>query len=257
MPWIELEGAVNVRDLGGLPAENGGKTVAGRLLRSDNLQELTPSDIARLVRTRRDHDRGPAQHGRAAPPRAPRRWTPSRACGTRTTRCCPSWARPRTWWPTCCSTRADQDRSRYPGDPVAGHYLGYLEDRPGSGSGRAAQHRPSPGAALVHCAAGKDRTGVVVAVALTVAGVPAGGDRRRLRRDGGAHRADRRPAAPVADLRRRHQQQGRPVPPAAAGDHAAFLEQVDARHGGVTAWLAGHGFGTGDLELLAARLRQS
>ena len=29
------------------------------------------------------------------------------------------------------------------------------------------------GAAVVHCAAGKDRTGVVVALALTVAGVPA------------------------------------------------------------------------------------
>ena len=30
MPWIELEGAVNVRDVGGLPAGDGGETVAGR-----------------------------------------------------------------------------------------------------------------------------------------------------------------------------------------------------------------------------------
>jgi protein-tyrosine phosphatase len=37
---------------------------------------------------------------------------------------------------------------------------------------------------------------------------------------------------------------------------AAFLDQVDARHGGVTAWLAGQGFGAEDVSLLAARLRR-
>src|SRR5262249_54529582 len=49
MPWIELEGAANVRDLGGLATQDGDETVAGRLLRGDNLQELSPSDVARLV----------------------------------------------------------------------------------------------------------------------------------------------------------------------------------------------------------------
>src|SRR5215468_1154546 len=47
--WIELDGAVNVRDLGGLPTEDGGKTADGRLLRGDNLQELSPADVATLV----------------------------------------------------------------------------------------------------------------------------------------------------------------------------------------------------------------
>ncbi|HJZ00306.1 MAG TPA: tyrosine-protein phosphatase, partial [Streptosporangiaceae bacterium] len=36
MPWIDLEGAVNVRDLGALPTDDGGQTVPGRLLRADN-----------------------------------------------------------------------------------------------------------------------------------------------------------------------------------------------------------------------------
>ena len=49
MPWIELEGAANARDLGGLPTAGGGKTIGGRLLRSDNLQELSPADVAILV----------------------------------------------------------------------------------------------------------------------------------------------------------------------------------------------------------------
>ena len=49
MTWIELEGAVNVRDLGGLPTTDGGTTVPGRLLRSENLQELSPGDVTKLV----------------------------------------------------------------------------------------------------------------------------------------------------------------------------------------------------------------
>ena len=47
--WVDLEGAVNVRDLGGLPVEGGGVTAPGVLVRSDNLQGLTERDIARLV----------------------------------------------------------------------------------------------------------------------------------------------------------------------------------------------------------------
>ena len=36
--WLELDGAVNVRDLGGLPAADGRQVVAGRLLRGDDLK---------------------------------------------------------------------------------------------------------------------------------------------------------------------------------------------------------------------------
>ena len=49
MAWIDLEGAVNVRDVGGMPTADGGETVYRRLLRSENLQELTAEDIALLV----------------------------------------------------------------------------------------------------------------------------------------------------------------------------------------------------------------
>ena len=47
--WIELDGLVNMRDLGGLPTRDGGRTASGRLIRSDNLQDLTDADVARLV----------------------------------------------------------------------------------------------------------------------------------------------------------------------------------------------------------------
>ena len=47
--WIDLEGLANLRDVGGIPMTDGGQIAAGRLLRSDNLQALTPADIDRLL----------------------------------------------------------------------------------------------------------------------------------------------------------------------------------------------------------------
>ena len=47
--WIALQGAANVRDLGGLPLRGGGATASGVLLRADNLQGLTARDVRRLV----------------------------------------------------------------------------------------------------------------------------------------------------------------------------------------------------------------
>src|SRR3954463_8985823 len=47
--WVRLDGTTNMRDLGGLPTADGGRTVPGRILRSDNLQTLSPDDVARLL----------------------------------------------------------------------------------------------------------------------------------------------------------------------------------------------------------------
>jgi protein tyrosine/serine phosphatase len=115
----------------------------------------------------------------------------------------------------------------------------------------------SGGAALVHCAAGKDRTGVVVAVALSAVGVrrpaviadyAATGERigpvlARLRRS----------PTYADDISDEPDELQRPRPQTMA----AFLEQVDARYGGAARWLAGHGFGPDDLELLRAKLLRS
>jgi protein tyrosine/serine phosphatase len=256
MPWIELEGAVNVRDLGGLPAGNGGRIAAGRLLRADNLQELTPSDITRLVRgigvttivdlrsTAELNAEGPAPLDSVDGVRhAHHPVLPELGLATDVVA-------------DVLLTRADQDRSRYPADPVAGHYLGYLEDRPDQLVAALRSIAGSAGAALVHCAAGKDRTGVVVAVALTAVGVPAEvvvadyaatGERTEQILD----RLRRSPTY-ADDINNSDSRSHRPRPETMA----AFLEQVDERHGGITAWLAGQGFGDEDLSLLTARLRE-
>jgi protein-tyrosine phosphatase len=44
-----LDGAFNFRDLGGLPVSGGGQTRPGLLFRSDTLQAITPSDVERLA----------------------------------------------------------------------------------------------------------------------------------------------------------------------------------------------------------------
>ena len=52
------------------------------------------------------------------------------------------------------------------------HYLSYLATRPDSVVAALDAIASSEGAAVVHCAAGKDRTGTVVGLALKVVGVP-------------------------------------------------------------------------------------
>jgi protein-tyrosine phosphatase len=255
--WIELDGAVNVRDLGGLPTEDGAKTADARLLRADNLQELSPADIATLVGEiglttvvdLRSSDElaseGPAPLDGVAgvlhfhhPVLAEAGSATDAASDV-------------------LLTRANRDWSRYPADPICGHYLGYLEDRPDQVAAALRSVARSEGAALVHCAAGKDRTGVVVAVALSAVGVrrpaviadyAATGERigpvlARLRRS----------PTYAGDISGEPDELQRPRPQTMA----AFLEQVDARYGGAARWLAGHGFGPDDLQLLRAKLLRS
>jgi len=80
--------------------------------------------------------------------------------------------RHRDLWPETNSLR-DTLISRAPGEnPAVGFYLGYLENRPDSILAALDDIASSEGGVIVHCAAGKDRTGIVVALALTAVGVP-------------------------------------------------------------------------------------
>jgi protein tyrosine/serine phosphatase len=112
----------------------------------------------------------------------------------------------------------------------------------------------SEGPVLVHCAAGKDRTGVVVAVALSAVGVrpeaivadyAATGERTGALLD----RLRRSPTY-ADDINSKPQQEHAPRP----GTMTAFLEQVGARYGGAGQWLAEHGFGADGPGLLRAKL---
>ena len=175
MTWIDLEGAVNVRDVGGLPTIDGRVTRPGVLLRADNLQGLTPSDVRRLteelgVRTVLDlrttgelhlEGDGPLRATAVAHHHVPLipelEGEPDEAEVDRAVdRAVPH--RP--------------DRAGETPTDMTGYYVGYVEDAP-TNLARALRllADPETGPALVHCAAGKDRTGVVVALALSLAGV--------------------------------------------------------------------------------------
>jgi protein-tyrosine phosphatase len=253
MAWIELDGAVNVRDVGDLPTEDGQKTARARLLRGDNLQDLSAADVRKLVRDigvttvvdlRSSNElaaEGPAPLDAVAGVRhAHHPVLPEVGSNTDVIA-------------DALLARDRMDEFRYPGNPVCGHYLGYLEDRPDQVVGALRSVAHAEGAALVHCAAGKDRTGVVVALALTVAGVPA----EAVVADYAAS-AERTEAI----IARRSRLYSRDVTSKPAQLHqpraetmAAFLEQMDARYGGVASWLTDHGLSGADLAALRVKLR--
>jgi len=255
MAWIDLEGAVNVRDLGGLPTDDGGATVAGRLLRADNLQDLSSSDVKRLVQdiglTTVVDLRSPAELESEGP--APLDAIPAIRHAHHPV--IPELGAATDAVAEALLLRKDQDRSRFPSDPTCGHYLGYLEDRPDQVVAAVRSIAHDEGTALVHCAAGKDRTGVVVALALTAAGVrpqavvadyAATGQRTeailsRLRRS----------PTYARDLDGQPAEAHRPRPETMA----AFLEQMESRYGGVARWLTEHGLDARELDLLQAKLR--
>src|ERR1700679_2549748 len=239
MAWIDLEGAVNVRDVGGTPTADGGEIVDRRLLRSEKLQELTAEDIALLV------DEIGVTTG--VEPRSSRELmteAPAPLDAVDGVQPAPHPVLKEfldasdTVAAALLLTAQQEDADRSPDDLMTGHYLGYLENRPEEVVGALRSIITAPGAAIVHCAAGKDRTGVVVALALTVAGVEpeiivadyvATNDRieaiiERLTR----------PKMSAANVTtkpiRAHE--------ARAETMRAFLEQLDARYGGLKPWLS-------------------
>ncbi len=254
MPWIDLDGAVNVRDLGALPTDGGGQTVTGRLLRSDNLQELSPSDVSRLV-----HDIGltTVVDLRSSAELAAEGPAPLAAlAAVRHVHypVVPEIGEATDVVAEALLLKKTQDRTRFPSNPTCGHYLGYLEDRPDQVAGAVRSIAYDQGAALVHCAAGKDRTGVVVALTLTAAGV-----RRQAVVADYAATGER--TAAIMDRLRRSPTYARDIDSVPADSHrpraetmAAFLEQMDARYGGVARWLTDHGLTADELDLLRTKL---
>lgn len=259
--WVSLDGAVNVRDLGGLPTADCATTTPGRVLRSDNLQGLSPADVRRLVdeiglrtvvdlRTTVEVDKeGPGPL--TAEPLVVHRHLSLFPEGGHLTDVDADALLPwQTEWGRPEASGPDAD------NPAVGYYLAYLRDRPDSivAALRAIAAPDGDGVAIVHCAAGKDRTAVVVALALAAVGVSrdsivadylATGDRleaviARLR------------ASPTyeADMDSRPADSHRPR----ARTMIRFLEVLDERFGGPVGWLESAGFGAADVAALRRRL---
>jgi protein-tyrosine phosphatase len=256
--WIELDGAVNVRDLGALETDDGGATAPCRLLRGDNLQDLSPSDVKKLVTglgvTTVVDLRSPFEVRSEGPGPLTRVGSVRHVYLSVLPELGEATDAAAIAADALTTRRRDGARLRYPDDLRCGYYLGYLEERPEHVVAAVRSIADAPGAALVNCAAGKDRTGVVVAMALTAAGVT----REAVVAD---YAATGEHMDAILDRLRSSHTYATDIDSTPAAEHvprpqtmAAFLEQVDAQHGGVTAWLAGHGFGAGEVGRLRAKL---
>jgi protein-tyrosine phosphatase len=242
--WLDLEGTANARAV-----------VPRVLLRADNLQSLTERDVRQLVDgetlevvldLRTDFEvasEGPGPLTAEDAVRIEHRSLYPDDGGNTDLEA----GTVRPW--------GEPDEAALPDEsPVVRAYMSYLRRRPDSIVGSVRTIAQADGAVLVHCAAGKDRTGVVVALALDAAGV----DRTAIVGDYLAT-ADRIEAilerlvsSPTyrAELEGHDPSRHAPVP----GTMERVLELVDEQFGGSEAWLSAHGLDGGDLERLRHRL---
>ena len=268
--WVRLDGTTNMRDLGGLPTTDGGRTLSGRILRSDNLQTLSQDDVRVLVselglrqvidlRTTAEillEGRGPLrevdevvhQHFSLLPERG--HHTDVFAVEEDD----PHLELPTDWVASLLPRQtAEHDRGE---PPAVRSYLGYLSDRSDHVVGALrALATARQGSSVVHCAAGKDRTGVVVALALSVAGV--GHDEIVADYAMTADVIHELVAKLAASATYAEDMEQRDVashtPRAETMDRVLSL--LDERFGGASGWLDAHGFGAEDQAALRARLR--
>ncbi|MDQ1733643.1 MAG: protein-tyrosine phosphatase [Pseudonocardiales bacterium] len=293
--WIELEGGANARDIGGLPTIDGGRTRAGVLIRSANLQHLTKADLARfaelgvrrVVDLRTDveveaegagpmmrqpdvtvhhlslfpdssevHDEVAARGGESADDGGAS-FPPERAASADDS----GASLPPERAASASKSNASlllpwHGRGKPPvvtGIADADLYLTYLDRRPDSVVASLGAIAEPDGATVVHCAAGKDRTGVVVAIALSLVGV----ERSAISADYAATEAQI--SAIIALLRRtatyqRDVADPASVPPPRAEVIDAVLDALTGRPGGISGWLSEHGWTSDDTDRLRARL---
>jgi hypothetical protein len=240
--WVEIDGMHNVRDLGGVEVE-GGSTARGVVLRGETVVHLTPLGAAQLralgvrhiLDLREPVERTVDGYGVLADAvehcELVHEAVPLALGGVTT------------------------DPVGRTHDPmvVADRYWSYLD----TGSFRLAEALSrvawSTSPTYVHCAVGKDRTGVVSALLLSLAGAPDEGvvadhllTGERL--EPIIRRLGTRPAYPhLSDPDWDAQQP-------TADAMRLFLDRLHA-HGGARGWLLHHGADPETVDLLTARLR--
>lgn len=276
MRWLEFDSLVNARDVGGTPTIDGGEILPGRLIRADNLQDLTVRDIERLLglgvsdvvdlRSAYEvHHEGPGplvgnpsvriHHYSYIPERYDRRdenatdevLPDNQAKPGVTGRELPGDALPFVGHKP--SIRVD--------DAFASTYLSFLNERPGSVLASLRTIAAAPGTALVHCAAGKDRTGTAVALALLLAGA----DRGAVIEDYAASSERMQLIVDRLVVRQTYRENliNRPLESHMTRPEtmAAFLEYADAEHGGIEPMLGRLGWTDGDTAAMRMKLRTS
>jgi len=244
---LEWDGCLNVRDLGGLPTEDGGATRRGAIVRSDNVHALSAAGwaalvahgIRRVVDLRFDEERL----------RDPPRDVPVEVVHA-------SFFGPQDPEYGAADVEAWR-RSPSQEDGFADRYLAYLADfGPHVGAALAAvADAPEDGGVIVHCWGGKDRTGLVCALALRLAGV----GRETIADDyalSGPNLGRGVSAGWIDEATDPEERRGRErslLSPRTS--MLRVLEEVERRHGSVEGYLRTCGLDDERIERLRARLR--
>lgn len=187
MRWLDFDSLVNARDVGGIPTVDGGAILPRRLIRSDNLQALTAADIQHLrelgvtdvidLRSAFEvHSEGPGPLEEESGFAIHRHsfFVERAADGTVLSSEDEAGGRAGTELPgDALPWTGGRPHPVQIDDAFASSYLSFLVDRPASVLAALRDVAYADGAALVHCAAGKDRTGTTVALALMIAGADA------------------------------------------------------------------------------------
>ena len=227
---LDWPGLSNARDLGGLPAE-GGRIREGALIRTESLTRLDEGGAATVREagvTRVLDLRRPGESPEPHP-----------------------FADDATYVNLPVEDPADPKQLT---GTMLDLYLEMLDQRPDLfAAALAAIAEAPPGAVVVHCAAGKDRTGLVVGLALSVAGVApediAADYAITAERfaDHFQHYLDSLPTDEARDVARSYQA----TPPE---NLRTVLEHLDDEYGGVEPYLRSGGMTDAQLDALRERL---
>ncbi|HSP72491.1 MAG TPA: tyrosine-protein phosphatase [Gaiellaceae bacterium] len=242
---LAWDGCVNVRDLGGLPIDGGGETAYRVVVRSDSVRELTDAGwqalgkygVERIVDLRWAEELAEDPPGEAAvdvvhvPLLGPARSSPFGA-----------------------ELEARLDATDDPVDYYRWSYLRFLEEFQPNFAAAVAALADADGPAVVHCAGGKDRTGLVCALALRLAGVPAEAveDDWVLSEAAWDHDREEWIASAPDEVERNRRRIWSVAPRPAMAETIAELER---RYGGARGYLEDAGMRPSALERLRARLR--
>jgi protein tyrosine/serine phosphatase len=244
---LAWDGCVNVRDLGGVPTEDGAVTRLGVVIRSDNVRGLTDEGwralerhgIARIVDLR-----WPEELDQDPPRDVDVDVVHVSVLG-------PNLAESRGYLRTL-------DAHVDTVDDIADHYAwAYVEflERNRDRFGRAlAAVADADGPVVIHCMGGKDRTGLMAALLLRLAGVSIDEIARDYALSGPNLAATLEPwLADAPDELERERRRKLSGTPAAA--MSRVLEEVERRYGSVRGYLEETGLHAGQIDRLARLLR--
>lgn len=244
---LTWDGCVNVRDLGGIPTEDGGVTRSGAVIRSDNVGALSDAGwrtVAEHGVTRIIDLRWPEERAEDPPRNVDVEVVHVSVLG-------PTLEEGHAYLKTL---DAHVDLVDDIADHYAWSYVDFLErNRTRFGEAFAAI-ADADGPVVIHCMGGKDRTGLVAALLLRLAGASLDdvGEDYSL---SAANLAERTASwlAGVEDERRRMRIEKLSQTPASA--MARVVADIEGRYGSVAGYLEAAGVAPEQIQLLRERLR--